>query len=314
MKLELRPLSAGEILDRTFQLFRARFGVFVGIATLGALIRTAGSALQTFTLRYLNHHGYGHAVAAIWTGSSMIASIATSLLAYSLVFAAITAVVTRLHFGNPTGVFEAYREIWPRWFRYVRLSVVMGFLSFWPMLLVVGFLGADIALAPRFSARTAPLATGVFGFTMLGMLVVIPVCIWLLCRYGLAWAACVVEDLKVWRSLKRSVSLSKGFRWRVFLLFLLVYVVEMILAASLMAPTYVFLARAHGHYSVGMLAYQLALGFVVAALISPLYGIGLTVIYLDARIRKEGYDIELSMQQSAAVPGLPADPSDPITA
>lgn len=313
MKLELRPLSAGEVLDRTFQLFRARFGVFVGIATLGALIRTAGTTLRTFSLRYLNHHGYGHALAAIWTGSSAIVSIAISLLAYSLVFAAITSVVMRLHLGNPTGVFEAYRGIWPRWFRFVRLSVAVGFLSMWPMLVVIGLLVADIVLAPRFTGRTVPLATSAFGFAMLGIVVAMPVCIWLLCRYALAWAACVVEDSNVWQSLKRSVALSKGLRWRVFLLFLLVYIVEMILAASLMAPTFIFLIRAHGHYSVGMLAYQLALGFVVTALISPLYGIGLTVIYLDARIRKEGYDIELTMQQSAADSGLSADPSAPLT-
>lgn len=314
MKLELRPLSAGEILDRTFQLFRARLGVFVGIATLGALIRTAGSALQTFSLRYLTTHGHAPAVTAIWSGASAIVSVATALLAYSLVFAAITVVVMRLHFGKSTGVVEAYREILPRWFRFVRLSLTVGFLSSWPVLVVFGFLFASVALAPHSSTRTAPMLIGVFGFTALGMFVAIPICIWLLCRYGLAWAACVVEDSKVWRSLKRSVSLSKGFRWRVFLLFLLVYVVEIILAGSLMVPTYIFLARAHGHYSVGMLAYQLAIGFVATALISPLYGIGLTVIYLDARIRKEGYDIELSMQQSAAVSVLPAGPSDPITA
>lgn len=314
MKLELRPLSAGEILDRTFQLFRARLGVFVGIATLGALIRTAGSALQTFSLRSLTTHGHARAITAIWSAVSSIVSVATALLAYSLVFAAITAVVMGLHFGKSTGVFEAYREIWSRWFRFVRLSISLGFLSSWPVLVVFAFLVASIALAPHSSTQSAPLIIGVFGLTGLGMLVAVPVCIWLLCRYGLAWAACVVEDMKVWQSLKRSVSLSKGFRWRIFLLFLLVYVVEMILAVSLMAPTYVFIIRAHGHYSVGMLAYQLAIGFVATALISPLYGIGLTVIYLDARIRKEGYDIELSMQQAATVSVLPADPTDPITA
>lgn len=312
MKLELRPLSAGEVLDRTFQFFRARLGMFIGIATIGAAIRTAGAALQTFSLRYLNSHGFGHAVASLWTSSSTLVSVAISLLAYSLVFAAITAAVMALHLGRPTGIFEAYREIWPRWFRFVRLSIAVGFLALWPLILVTAGVGFAIGIAPRVSAQTAPVVAGAFGLAALGMLVALPVCVWMLCRYALSCAACVVEDLKVWRSLQRSVLLSKGLRWRIFLLLLLVYVIEMILGVSLMAPTFVFLIHSHGQLSMGMMAYQLALSFIVTALISPIYGIGLTVIYLDARIRKEGYDIELMMQQSADASGFSADPSAPL--
>lgn len=286
--------------------------MFMGIATVGAAIRTAGATLQTFSLRYLSSHGHGHGIAAVWSGSSMLVNSATSLLAYSLVFAAITAAVMALHLGRPTGIFDSYREIWPRWFRFVRVSIAVGFLALWPLIIVSGLLVAEIGMAPRVSAQTAPFFARAFGFAMLEILVALPLCVWLLCRYALSWAACVVEDLKVWRSLKRSVLLSKGLRGRIFLLLLLVYVIEMILGASLMAPTFIFLVRAHGQLSMGMIAYQLALSFVVTALISPIYGIGLTVIYLDARIRKEGYDIELMMQQAADASGFSADPSAPL--
>lgn len=311
MKLELRPLSAGEVLDRTFQFFRARLGMFVGIATVGAAIRTAGATLQTFSLRYLTTHGKGYVITSVWSSSSIVVNLATSLLAYSLVFAAITAAVMALHLGRSTGISESYREIWPRWFRFVRLSITVGFLSLWPLIIVAGLMIAEIGLAPRLSTHTAPFAARAFGYGMLGMLVAFPICVWLLCRYALSCAACVVEDLKVWRALKRSASLSKGLRWRIFLLLLLVYVIEVILTVSLMAPTFLFLFRAHGHLPLGVVAYELGLGFVVTALISPIYGIGLTVIYLDARIRKEGYDIELMMQHSAEAAGLSADPSAP---
>ena len=36
---ELRPLSTGEVLDRTFSLFRSRFLLFAGIASLAAVVR-----------------------------------------------------------------------------------------------------------------------------------------------------------------------------------------------------------------------------------------------------------------------------------
>lgn len=310
MNVELRPLSAGEVLDRTFQFYRARLGMFVGIATVGAAVRTAGATLQTFSLRSLNAHGSAHAVASVLRGSSVLFNVGFSLLAYSLVFAAITAAVMALHLGRPTGIFDAYREIWPRWFRFVRLSIALGFLAFWPLFIVSGLLAAAFLVA-RISSQTTVFITWTATFGLL-LMVALPICAWLLCRYALSCAACVVEDLKVWQSLKRSVSLSKGLRWRIFLLMLLVYVIEMILSASLIAPTFILLARAHGQVSLGVLAYQLALSFIVTALISPIYGIGLTVIYLDARIRKEGYDIELMMKQTADSSGLSADPSAPL--
>jgi hypothetical protein len=37
MRANLRPMNLGEILDRTFEIYRARFLVFAGIAALPAL-------------------------------------------------------------------------------------------------------------------------------------------------------------------------------------------------------------------------------------------------------------------------------------
>jgi hypothetical protein len=37
MTATLRPMNLGEILDRTFQIYRARFWVFLGIAALPAV-------------------------------------------------------------------------------------------------------------------------------------------------------------------------------------------------------------------------------------------------------------------------------------
>lgn len=299
MELELRPLSAGEVLDRTFQLFRARFGMFVGIATIAAAIRVGGSALQLGSTQFLARHGYGHALATVWTSASSLISICISLLAFSVVFAAITAAVMALHLGQPTGIAASYRQVLGRWFRYVRLSVAVGFLSMWPLLIVLGIFVAEIVAAPRVqSPQSAAYISKMFGFTALEMVVAAPLCAWLLCRYALSTAASVVEDLAPWRSIQRSVALSKDLRWRIFLLLLLVYVIQTIFAVSLVAPAVVFIVRARGHLSMGLLMYELAVGFVVTALTSPVYGIGLSVIYMDARIRKEGYDIELMIQRS----------------
>jgi hypothetical protein len=301
MRIELRPLSAGEVLDRTFQLYRARFGMFVGIATVAAAVQTAGSALQSMGgHRILAHHRSSQIVVA-WNSFSTLIGLCITLLALSVVFAAITRAVIALHRDEPTGIAQAYREVWPRWFRFIRLSIASGFLSLWPLLLVMGTIAGEIVLAPKYrTAQAAGMATAAFGFTAMEFLVAIPVCIWLVCRYALCVAACVNEDTTVGRSLKRSVELSKDLRSRIFLLLLLIYILQIIFSGTLIAPTLAILVRSRGHVPLGITIYQLTIGFIASSLATPIYAIGLTVIYLDARIRKEGYDIELMMQDAGA--------------
>ena len=301
MRIELRPLSAGEVLDRTFQLYRARFGMFVGIATVAAAIETAGSALQSIGGHWILAHHRSSRIVAIWGSFSTLIGIGITLLSLSVVFAAITRAVIALHREESTGIAQAYREVWPRWFRFVRLSVASGFLSLWPLLLAMGMLVGEIALAPKYrTAQGAGLLTAAFGFTALEFLVAIPACVWLVCRYALCVAACVNEGTTVGRSLKRSVELSKDLRGRVFLLLLLIYIIQIIFSGTLIAPTLAILARSRGHVPLGVTIYQLTIGFIASSLTTPIYAIGLTVIYLDARIRKEGYDIELMMQGAGA--------------
>lgn len=313
MEIELRPLSAGEVLDRTFQLFRARFGMFVGIAIVAAGIQTAWAALQTGVLRHLMSHTRTPAVTGVWTIASSCVSIVIALLAFAVVFAAITRAVVALHLGQPTGIARAYQDVWPHWFRYVCLSVAAGFLAMWPLLLVFGMFAAEIAVAPHYtSAGRAAIAAAAFGFTGLEMLVAVPLCVWLLCRYALSNAACVVEDLKVGASIRRSVSLSKGSRGRIFLLLVVVYAIQFIVSMVLQMPALIAIVHYRGHIPLWASIYELAAGFLVAIFTTPIYGVGLAVIYLDARIRKEGYDIELIMQRSAAE-GQPALAPSPVS-
>ncbi len=312
MEIELRPLTAGEVLDRTFQFYRARFGMFVGIATVAALIRTAGSAVQVFSVRALQQHAVAHGAAVLLSGTSSLFDLFVSLLAYALSFAAITGAVMALLVGKPTGIALSYQQVWPHWFRYIRLSVVAGFLMAWPFLLVlILFLVQLLLTAHAKPSNPGVAAVRVVVFSLLEFLVAIPICIWLVCRYALCMTACVVEDLKVVASIRRSVRLSKGLRLKIFLLILLVYVIELVFGFAISVPIIGAMMHSHGHLPLTAVIYELAMGFVITFLITPIYGIGLTVIYMDARIRKEGYDIELRMQHAQAHPHT-AEPGMPM--
>jgi hypothetical protein len=309
MQIELRPLSTGEMLDRTFQLYRVRFGMFLGIATIAAAIRTFGGALQALAFHFLILNTNHHVLTTLWTSTASLVTVCIALLATSVVFAAVTRSVSALYLDQPTGIALAYREVWPRWLRYVQVTLVAGFLSGWPFLLLVSALVVEIVLASGRHDGSSVGRLAAVGFTGFGVFIAIPICIWLLCRYALSNVACVVEGLPVRRSIQRSVALTKDLRGRVFVLLLLVYILQIIVALALTAPTFGAIFHSKGHVSVGITIYQLVAGFIVTALVSPLYGIGLTVLYLDARTRKEGFDIELMMGRTGMdAPGHDASP------
>ena len=45
-QFDLRPLSTGEVLDRTFQLYRLRFSLFAGLAILPAAVSVVTQSLR----------------------------------------------------------------------------------------------------------------------------------------------------------------------------------------------------------------------------------------------------------------------------
>ncbi|WP_248311353.1 hypothetical protein [Bosea sp. ASV33] len=131
-------------------------------------------------------------------------------------------------------------------------------------------------------ARTIPvigvgilvgLATGL-GF----LLLVVPGVI-IGCMLYVAIPACVIEKMGVTASMSRSVALTKGYRWQIFGLFLLVVVISGVGA--------LVLARIGG---IGLVGETLSFAWQV---ISTAFGAVLAaVIYHDLRIAKEGIDLD----------------------
>jgi hypothetical protein len=153
------------------------------------------------------------------------------------------------------------------------------------------------------------------GLALLLLLVLGSFAVWMLLRLCLAFPVSVVEQSTAWSSLKRGAMLSSGTRGRIFLLYLLGVFLSQILAWCVTFPVLIAITllpglqgQAHAQ-AVGMVAMSATYGafFAVRALTKPIYGIALTVFYFDQRIRQEGFDIELMMQQAGmlALP-LPA--------
>jgi hypothetical protein len=119
------------------------------------------------------------------------------------------------------------------------------------------------------------------GIVFASLLLVVPGVI-LAVRWAVALPVCVVEGAGPLASLGRSAVLTRGHRWKVFAILLLLVIV-----GPLMGAIVASVFRSHGGAPGGALAY-----FVWTAIWGVLYYGVLTMIYHDLRAAKEGVDVE----------------------
>jgi len=102
---EIRPLSLGELLDRTFNYYRSHFRVFVGIMAIPHVFALGSMVLLIQVLReapkYQSHLLAGLFVMTIPYG-----------LAYPVALGATTFALSRLYLGQDATVRSAYRSFW----------------------------------------------------------------------------------------------------------------------------------------------------------------------------------------------------------
>ncbi|HEY1730575.1 MAG TPA: hypothetical protein VGG15_02450, partial [Terriglobales bacterium] len=96
-QFDLRPLSTGELLDRTFQIYRLRFSLFAGLAVLPAAVSVVTQSLRLWYAAHQSvhvHHGADLYRVQIVTGSLAFVSAIISLILYGIVQAATTWAVS----------------------------------------------------------------------------------------------------------------------------------------------------------------------------------------------------------------------------
>jgi hypothetical protein len=310
MEIELCPLNLGEILDRIFYLYRARFLTFVGIASLAAALNLLWQIVQTFCTRSLLDRHILPKLVTLLSSLSWIVTLGVTVIASALALAAINRAVSALYLGRRTGIAQAFSEVWPRWFRYICVNLTALLIAWGPAVLLLFGSILLVLLAPRISGlRAANVLTGAVALIGLALLAVVPLGVWGLLRYSLAIAACTFEDTNVRQSLKRSAHLSKNTRWRILVMLLISVAAQMLMGILFVFPAFPFMAPTPGHVPLGISVYFVAVGFISNLLVTPIYGIGLTLFYYDARIRKEGFDIHWMLQRAVGVSPLSEETS-----
>jgi hypothetical protein len=321
---DLRPLSLGELLDRTFSLYRNRFWLFVGIM---AVPQTIFLALSLLIEVFANPQkmvtppapGASPLAAMAMLGAVAAFAIPLAILAYAIYHVAMgatTEAVSQVYLGGSPTIGAAYQRVRGRVgaLMAVTFSILLGVIVVWigPVLLLFALV---FALSGSGGGGSVAAAIGaLFGVLLFfggGALAV-----WVLLRYSLAIPVLILEKIGVWASLRRSARLTSGHRGRIFLLWLLMVVITYAGVLLFQVPFLVAASLVYksGNSPLWFRALVNLTGGIGGILTGPLYLIGVSLFYYDIRVRKEALDIQLMLDglpreaagSADAPPALPA--------
>lgn len=255
-----RARSATELIDATFQILRRNAA---GLITLSALFNIPNVILNAAVSRSaftIGANGTVNPLASVnFTAYGLDFLF---LLILSAVFqTAIIVACSDAYLGQPVNIADALKRALPKAFTifiaYIGVSILIG-------------IGTLFFIIP--------------GVILALMLYATP-------------CAILFENLDIGAAMSRSSALSKDLKGHIFVTFLLAFVIYLVGYFIILAIAGVaggMVGAMAGMMSSVVTLIVLALGLTILMPILPLV---VVLLYYDARIRKEGFDIELMSQQ-----------------
>jgi hypothetical protein len=312
-------MRLGEILDRTFQIYRERFWVFFAMAAIPGAAMTALESVNLFlwklrpppdTIRLLG----------INSGNELfvLGEYHCSLFFHALVWPWMIIAASQAYLGAESGILSSLRECGRRWGSWIGLSLMVYLLA----LIVPEVSGAAVgigiaALGVWLSGDSEAVMDPLMTWSMSVLMVAgYAFSLWMGAAYLEAIPAWCVERLKLRKSLGRGRRLSKGGRWRITFTRTIPVIIGVTLQwAAYLAIRWAMLGVARAthhawfHYANLENSIYLVSVAAISALVGPVFPVALTLFYYDQRIRKEGFDIEWLMESAGMVEAVvaPAD-------
>jgi hypothetical protein len=276
--LDLRPLSLGELLDRTFFLYRRHFLLFVGIAAIPYLVLIAA--------------GLGFVLLAKFAGPASSVPI---------------------HRMPPAA--PAIGAVSGGIFVFVVLFLSLFLLSYGATVFAVSEIYTGRQAKIRIVVRRAlSRLWGILGVMLLSFLVMIPAFILLIipgiyvaCRISVGTAAALIDGIGPMDGIRRSFALTKGFAGRAFLIILLTVAMSWAVIAVFQIPFVILIAASAKHPTLVVFwTILMQIGNVSSSIIvAPVSTIAFALYYYDLRVRKEAFDLQMMMQAIGADPMPP---------
>ena len=318
----LRPLDFGTVFGTTFRVLRRNprpvFGVGVGLTTLVTFL--AGAVVTVVTLlgteRIARAAPEDAEAIAIGTGAVVLLS-ALLTAALSVIVSAILQGVIAIEVASASlGERLTFRQIWARgrgrWGALIGWALLLSGALVAAIVILVAIVIAMVAIGDT-AGIVAGVLVGIGGG--LGMAVLAS---WLWIKLAFVSHAIVLERLPLRTAVSRAWALVRGRFWRTFGTLLLMNVVVQTAASVVTAPFSLAAGFAGAlvnptgdlttdiGFLVGINLVAIALGAVVGAIGAVLLAAAATLLYVDARMRDEGLDLDLQRTVEARAQGLEA--------
>lgn len=311
----LRPMTLGEILDRTFEVYRKRFFAFTGLSAIPALAMLLVHAADLIWLRtrppeLARLFGTFNIGVPLYSLAFFNISTVFQLLLYP----SIARLCSTDLLGEPSSVSKSLPAGFRGWRINLGLALIQtGIVLVIPEVVCFALWAAAGALEASLNIDTTQFG-GLFAPTFLFFVLAgIATYFWMWSRVGLASAALDRENLTAMQAVRRSFTLSGGKHRAVFVSQLVPTAIWWAFgfAVGVLARLFYFGLIAEG-LSI-LVVYPLSVTFIflgrwaIETLVWPIFPIATTLFYYDQRVRKEAYDLE-KMMEAAGLAGAPEKP------
>ena len=339
--IPLRPLGLGEILDGAFQAARRNGKAMFGSALIFQLVTTAVTLLvifltfgkfmtDIFDLSSTDNATDPAALEALGGGLityslSMLVTAFLAVLIQMVLQGALVVPVLRAVLNRKTSFSQMWRLTKPRVGSLIVLALLYAAAVVTAIVIFTAIVVGLIFALGASESNSAVL--GVIGLSLLLSLPFVVAALWIGTKVLLAPAAIVVENMGAIAGIKRSWQLTRGNWWRTF--------GTSILAASIAGVVVIIIATPVGlllgflaplmlggeptpEQSVNLMLLVQAVSGVIGAVVGAVtlaFQTGvMALLYVDLRMRRDGFDIALLKESETdkddgTIPGSPV-PAD----
>ena len=331
----IAPLGPGDLIDRAVRFYRKNFATFILIALPPVITGTLISVGWTFVARSFFYRGnnadpfenFAYYL-FVWLGT-MVIWFTETVATLAVMGGASRNFVRHILFGESITVRETYLNLWKRLGALLAASLIIS--------LILTFVGGAILYFGLFvGAILVMVVAGVLAWIpplafLVGLLVGGGVAfgtLWLFflvaSRFAYVPQSITVEGLGVFSSSARSASLASGNVKR----FAALFIFTTVAIYSALAILYVPLAWYAWYEGINFMEFFVVDQDIIPAwyeitsqlisqlsliLLSPVWMTGLCLLYVDERVRHEGYDIELmAARRLGEIPDVPQEYINPL--
>jgi hypothetical protein len=260
MATALRPLSTGELLDRTFSLYRIHFALFIGIFALPHLCVLALQCLQ-FVFIKPGTEILNLLITMLWgLGVGVVAMVVAAASQAATVIA-----VSNVHLDRPAGVMDSFSKVKNQIAGVIGLSLLIG----------LGVFAGCLAL----------IVPGIILMIMWSLAIPVKV----LEHKG------IIDSMSRSSELSKG---NRGRIFVIWFLFLVLSIAVSLLMQwpIQIAAGGARGLTALQHAAVVWQVASLVAAFISQCLVGPLATIAFSLVYYDERVRKEAFDLQLMME------------------